>query len=137
MNGPIAEVVSVLAVDHALVPAAFTPWSCTSIAMPGGRPVRLHGLVAPVTMVQAPVPDGLYRRLNPVAALCVLSAAGAAQLTVRVVPAPCASDAALGVFGAAAAVVSVMGDDHALPPAAFVLCSCTSNAAPAARPDRV
>jgi hypothetical protein len=37
--------------------------------------------------------------LNPVAALCVLSIAGAVQVTVRLLPVPCASDAALGVFG--------------------------------------
>ncbi len=105
--------------------------------MPGGRPDRSNGLTAPATVVQAPAPDGLNRRLNPVAALCVLSTAGAAQATTSCVPAPCARAAPVGVFGAAAAVVSVIEGDHAPAPAALVLWSCTSIAAPAARADRV
>jgi hypothetical protein len=46
--------------------------------------------------------------LYPVAALCVLSIAGADQVTVRSLPVPCASDTALGVFGPAVAVASVL-----------------------------
>jgi len=61
--------------------------------------------------------------LNPVAAPCVLSTAGAVQVTIRSLPVPCASDAALGVFGAAVTVVSVLVADHALVPVAFELWS--------------
>jgi hypothetical protein len=64
--------------------------------------------------------------LNPVAAPCVLSIAEAVQVTVRSLPVPCVSDAALGVFGAygpAAAVVSVPVADHGLVPVAFELWS--------------
>jgi hypothetical protein len=67
--------------------------------------------------------------LNPVAAPCVLSIAGAVQVTMRSLPVPRASSAALGVFGAgvtvtvAAPVVCVLVADHALAPAAFVLWS--------------
>ena len=100
--------VSVLVVDQALVPAAFEPWTCTSIAAPAARPDRSYGLATPVTVVQVPAPEGLDRRLKPVAAPCVLSIAGAVQVTVRSLPAPCASDGALGAFGAAVAVVSVL-----------------------------
>jgi hypothetical protein len=75
--------------------------------------------------------------LNPVAALCVPSTAGAVQVTVRLLPVPCASDTALGVFGAPDAVASVVVADHALVPTAFTPSSCTSIAAPAASPDRV
>jgi hypothetical protein len=135
--GAEVAVVSVLVADHALAPAAFELWICTSIAAPAASPERVYGLVTPDTVVQVPAPDGLDRKLNPVAALCVLSIAGAVQVTVRLLPVPCASDAALGVFGAAAAVVSVVVADHALAPAAFVLCICTSIAAPAASPDRL
>ena len=81
----------------------------------------MYGLVTPDTVVQVPAPEGLDRRLKPVAALCVLSTAGAVQVTVRLLPVPCASDAALGVFGAAVAVVSVLVADHALVPAVFEL----------------
>jgi hypothetical protein len=55
-----------------------------------------------------------------VAALCELSTAGAAQVTIRSLPVPCAS-AAVGAFGAAVAVVSVLVADHALVPAVFEL----------------
>jgi len=92
--------------------------------------------VTPVTVVQVPAPEGLDRRLNPVAALCVLSTTGFVQVTVRSLPIPCASDA-LGEFGAAAAVVRVLVADHALVPMGFELSTCTSIAAPAAKPDRV
>jgi len=135
--GAAVAVVSVLVADHALVPPAFEPWIWTSIATPAARPDRVYGLVTPETVVQVPAPEGLDCRLNPVAALCVLSIAGAVQVTVRSLPGPCASDAVLGVFGAAAAVASVLVADHALVPAAFELWSWTSIAAPAARPDRV
>ena len=91
----------------------------------------------PDTVVQVPAPEGLDRRLKPVAASCVLSAADAAQVTVRLPPVPCVSDAAPGAFGAAVAVVSVLVADHALVPVAFELCICTSIAAPAAKPDRL
>jgi hypothetical protein len=53
--------------------------------------------------------------------LCVLSIADAGQVTVRLLPAPCASDAALGVFGVAVAVTSVLMADHAPVPAVFEL----------------
>jgi hypothetical protein len=92
-------VVSVLVAVHALVPVAFELWICTSIAAPAAKPDRLYGLVTPDTIVQAPAPCGLDWRLNPVAAPCVPSTAGILQVTVSVVPVPCASDAALGVFG--------------------------------------
>jgi hypothetical protein len=61
--------------------------------------------------------------LYPVAALWALSTAGAVQVTVRLLPVPCASTVALGAFGMYAdmPVVSVLGVDHALKPAAFVL----------------
>jgi hypothetical protein len=59
----------------------------------------VYGLVTPDTVVQVVAPVGLDRRLNPLAALCVLSPAGAVQVTVRALPVPCASNAALGVFG--------------------------------------
>ncbi len=91
----------------------------------------------PDTVVQVPAPEGLDRRLKLAAALCVLSTAGAAQVTVRLLPAPCANDAAPGTFGAAVAVVSVLLADHALAPALFEAWICTSVAAPAARPDSV
>jgi hypothetical protein len=138
--GAAVAVVSVVVADHALEPALFELWICTSIAAPAARPVSVYGLVAAGTTVQAPAPEGLDRRANAVAALCVLSTAGAAQVTVRLLPVPCASDGAPGAFGAvgaAAAVVSVLVTDHALEPAAFELWICTSNAAPAMRPDRV
>ena len=80
--------------------------------------------MTPVTVVQVPAPEGLDRRLNTVAALCVLSIAGAVQVTVRVLPVPRARDAAPGAFGTygpAVAVKSVLVTDHALTPVAFVL----------------
>ena len=77
--------------------------------------------MTPVTVVQVLAPDGLDRRLNPVAALCVLSVVGATQGTVRLLPAPSASDTPLGMFGASAVVVSVLVADHALKPAVFEL----------------
>jgi hypothetical protein len=55
--------------------------------------------LTPVTVVQAPAPEGLDCRLNPVAALCVLSTEGVVQFTVRLLPVPCASVTALTVFG--------------------------------------
>jgi hypothetical protein len=76
-----------------------------------------------------PAPEGLDRRLKPVAALCVLSVAGDVQVTVRLLPVPCASDGALGAFGAygpAVAVVSVLMADHALVPPAFKAWTSTS-----------
>jgi hypothetical protein len=79
--------------------------------------------VTPDTVVQVPAPAGLDRRANPVAAPCVLSIAGAVQVTVRSLPAPCASDTPLNVFGAAVAVESVLVADHALVPVAFELWS--------------
>ena len=136
--GPPAAVVNVLVADHALAPTRFEPWTCTSIAAPAARSDRSYGLVTPATIVHVPAPEGLDRTLNPAAAPCVLSTAGAIQVTVRSLPAPCASDSALGVFGAnGPAVVSVLVADHALVPAVFELWSCTSIAAPVARPDRV
>jgi len=67
----------------------------------------LYGLVTPDTVVQVAAPVGLDRRLNPVAALCVLSIAGAVQVTVRALPGPCASDTPLGVFGTCGVGVGV------------------------------
>src|SRR5208337_1426023 len=96
--GGAVAVVSVLMADHALVPAAFELWSWTSIATPAANPDRRYGLVTPDTIVQVPAPEGLDPRLNPMAASCVLSIAGAVQVTVRSLPGPCASDGALGGF---------------------------------------
>ena len=81
--------------------------------------MSVYGLVTPDTVVQVPAPDGLDRRLKLVAALCVLSIAGAVQVTLRLLPVPCASDTAFGVFGKAVAVVSVLVADHALVPMAL------------------
>jgi hypothetical protein len=92
-------VISVLVADHALVPAVFTPWIRTSIAAPAARPDRSYGLVTFDTVVQVLAPEGLLCKSNDVAALCVLSSAGAVQITVRSLPEPCAKDAACGVFG--------------------------------------
>ena len=80
--------------------------------------------MTPDTDVQVPAPAGLDRRLYVLAALCVPSVAGAAQVTVRFVPLPWASVAAAGVFGAlgvATAVVSVLVADQTLAPAALKL----------------
>ena len=111
--------VSVLVADQALVPAAFEPWSCTSIAAPAARPDRSYGHADTGHVVQVPTPEGLDCRLKLVAALCVPSIAGAVQVTVRSLPVPCANDGAAGVFGAAVAVVRVLMADHALVPVAF------------------
>jgi hypothetical protein len=59
----------------------------------------LYGLLTPDTNVQVPAPEGLNCRLYLVAAPCVLSTAGAGQVTVMLLPAPRTSEAALGVFG--------------------------------------
>ncbi len=134
-NGPEA-VVSVLPADHALVPATFAPWIRTSVAAPAARPDRTYGLVTFDACVQTLAPEGLDCRLNTVAALCVLSTAGAVQVTVRPLPGPCASDGAAGAFGIAVPVVSVVVVDHGLVPAAFALWIWTSIAVPAGRPDR-
>jgi hypothetical protein len=93
----------------ALAPVAFELCTRTSIAAPAARPERLYGLMTPDTVVQVAAPEGLDSALNAVAALCVLSIAGAAQVTIRVLPVPCANDA-LGVLGmnAVVAVVSVL-----------------------------
>jgi hypothetical protein len=56
--------------------------------------------VTPDTVVQVPAPEGLDRRTNPAAAACVLSTAGAAQVTLRSLPVPFANVAAFGTFGA-------------------------------------
>lgn len=105
--------------------------------MPAARPDRSYGLLTPVTVVHVLAPDGLDCRLKLAAALCVLSIPGAVQVTVRSLPVPGANDGAFGVFGAAVAVVTVLVADHSLMPVAFEPCSCTSIAAPAAKPDRV
>lgn len=97
-DGAAAAVESVLVGDHMLVPVALTPWTCTSIGELAARPDRLYGLVTFLTVVQVPAPAGLYCRLKPVAALCVLSTTGGAQVTVRLLPVPCASDGAPGGF---------------------------------------
>jgi hypothetical protein len=84
----------------------------------------VYGLETPDPIVQVPAPEGLDRKANPVAALCVLSIAGAAQVTLRLLPVPFANDAAPGVFGACcAAVMRVLVTDHALAPVAFELWS--------------
>jgi hypothetical protein len=90
-------VASVLEGDHALVPATFTLCNSTSYAVPDVREVSVYGLLAPATVVQVAVPDGLNRRLNEVAASCMLSIAGTVQITVRLLPL-CASDGAPGGF---------------------------------------
>ena len=74
--------------------------------------------MTPDTVVQVPAPEGLDRRLNPVAALCVLSIDGAVQVTVRLLPVPCASDAALGVFGTCG--VGVGGGEFGCPRARII-----------------
>ena len=56
--------------------------------------------MTPGTEVQPLVPAGTYCRLNPAAAPCVPSIAGAVQLTIRLVPVPWDSVIAPGVFGA-------------------------------------
>jgi hypothetical protein len=104
-NGPPAAVVIVLVADHALAPVAFEAWIWTSIAAPDARPDRVYGLVTPDTIVHVPAPEGLDCRANAVAALCVLSMAGAVQVTVRLPPVPGASDAALCAFGGAAVAI--------------------------------
>ena len=76
--------------------------------------------MTPVTVVQMLAPDKLDRRLKLVAALCVLSIAGAFHVTVRLLPVPCASDT-LGAFGAPMTVESMLVADHALAPPALVL----------------
>ena len=74
------------------------------------------------TVVHVPAPDGLDRKLKPVAVPCVLSAAGFSQITViAVLPGPCVRIAAAGAFGAIVAVASVVVADHALLPAALAL----------------
>ena len=50
-------------------------------------------------VVQVLAPERLNRRLNQVAALCALSTTGAAQVTARSLPEPCARDGAEGAFG--------------------------------------
>jgi len=77
--------------------------------------------VTPDTVVQVPAPEGLDLRLYPAAPSCVLSILEVAQVAVRLLPVPCASDAAPGVFGAAVAVLSVAVVDHPLVPAASEL----------------
>ena len=120
---PTEAVVSVLVADQALVPPPLTAWTSTSIAALDAKPDRSYGLLTPVTTVQVPAPEGLHCKLNPMAALCVLSVAGVAQVAMRALPVPWASDAAPGAFGAAVAVPSVVVADHALVPAAFTLWS--------------
>ena len=118
-NGP--AVVNVLVADQAPAPATSEPWTCTSNAAPAARPDTVYGLVTPDTVVQVPAPDGLERRLNPVAAPCVLSTAGAVQVTVTLLPVPCASDGAPGALGTnCPAVVSVLVADHAPVPVALL-----------------
>jgi hypothetical protein len=91
-------VVSVPLADHALPPAEVTPWTWTSYAVPAVSPDNSYGLVTFGSVVQAVAPEGLNHRLNPVAALCPLSTAGAAQVTARSLPEPCARDGADGAF---------------------------------------
>ena len=50
----------------------------------------------PPELHQAAAPEGENCRLNPVAASCVLSVAGAVQVTMRPPPGACASDTLLG-----------------------------------------
>ena len=126
--------VSVLVTDQAEVPPAFEASICTSIAAPAARPVSVQGLVTPGTVVHVPAPEGLDRSANAVAALCEASVAGAAQVTVRLLPVPCARETAAGVFGAAVAVVNVLVADHADVPPALEASIWTSAAAPAVRP---
>jgi hypothetical protein len=89
--------------------------------------VIVYGLVTADTVVQVPAPLGLKRRLYPVAAPWVPSAAGAVQATASFVVVPSGGGAtaviagALGAYGPSAVVVSVLVADHALAPAAFEL----------------
>ena len=98
--------------------------------------------MTPDTVVQVPAPAGLERTLNPVAAPCVPSVAGAVQATVNLEVVPSGGGmtpviaGALGANGPAEAVVRVLVADQALEPAAFVLWSWTSIGAPAVNPDR-
>jgi hypothetical protein len=108
-------VVRVPVADHALTPAAFELCSCTSIAAPAARPDNSYGLVTPDTVVQLAAPAGLHQRANPVAAPCVLSITGAAQVTLRSLPVPCANVGALGAFGGiGGGAVTVADEDGGL-----------------------
>ena len=62
------------------------------------------------TTVHAPAPEGLDRTANPLAAPCVLSIAGAAQVTMRLLPVPCAKVGAPGGFGQSASPVPTVVD---------------------------
>jgi hypothetical protein len=107
-DGPPAAVASVLVADQALVPDASVLCTCTSYAAPALRPLRVYGLVTPATFVHMAAPELLNWRLKPAAALCVLSIAGVVQVTVRLLPVPCANDGAPGAF--ASWNVGVCGD---------------------------
>src|ERR1700722_7745919 len=63
--------------------------------------------MTPDSGVQVAAPEGLDCRLNPLAAPCVPSIAGPVQVTVRLLPVPCASDTALGAFGICSVGVGV------------------------------
>src|SRR5580658_6356500 len=105
--------------------AALVAWTSTSIALAPARPVNVKGLVTPDSVVQVPAPDGLERKLYPVAAPCVLSVAGAVQVTVSLEFVPSgggvtlAIAGAFGAYGPADAVASVLVTDQALVPVAF------------------
>jgi len=106
--GTVAAVVSVAVTDQGLVPAALALWTWTSIAVPAGRPDRRCGLVTRATVVHKSAAEGPDCRLNHVAAPCVMSAAGAVQVTMRSLPEPAARATASGVFGGAVVEVLVI-----------------------------
>jgi hypothetical protein len=124
----VPQVAPVVTDDQALgLAAAFVAWTSTSIAVAPVRPVIAYGLATFETVVQVPAPEGLKRRLNPVAAPWVLSIAGAAQVMVSLVFVPSGGAATLeiagafGAYGPATAVVIVRMADQALVPVVFEL----------------
>jgi hypothetical protein len=60
----------------------------------------VYGLVTADTVVQLPAPDGLERRLYPVAAPCVPSTDGAVQVTMSFEFVPSAGGVPLMIAGA-------------------------------------
>ena len=82
-------------------------------------------------------PRGWIAGCSSVAAPCAAVRCRCAPGQGQVLPDPCASAGAASVLGIAVAVVRVAVADHALDPALFALCTCTSYAAPAIRPNRL
>jgi hypothetical protein len=78
--------------------------------------------VTPDTVVQLFAPDGLDQMLYPVAASCVLSIAGAVQVTVNALPGPCVIRGAAG--GYAIWGVDVAAGFGVLAPKACIVAVC-------------